>query len=190
MVANKQSHGKRAEFFVFGELLKRGLVPYVPLVDVEGVDAIVRTSQGNLLDIQIKSAGIGEGKYSKWFAVDRVEPVDNFFIICVEAPQGEPTNVWIFPSKVFHEYAANPPKGSPRDLDLDSGKKKFGQPLSEVLCGFKNRWELLIDYEQHKAYFNRPEDLEDILSMKEALESPNEQMITLDEYEQRRKTRV
>ena len=190
MVANKQIQGKRAELFVFAELLKRDVVPYIPVADVQGIDAIVRTSHGSVLAIQIKSAGVSGSKHPGWLQVESVKPQDNFFIVFVEAPHGELGDTWIFPSKVFDEYAALPPKGSPRDLDLDSGKKKFGQPLREVLCEFKNRWELLTEYEQYETLMDKPEDLEDILAMEEALGSPEDERIPLDEYERRRKARV
>ena len=190
MVAERQTQGKRAELFVLAELLKRGVVPYLPMVDVEGIDAIVRTSQGSLLTIQIKSAGVAGGQYPGWFQIGKVTPQDNFFIVCVEAPQRKLGDVWILPSRVFDAYAATPPKGSPRDLNLDSGKRKFGQPLREVLCGFRNRWELLTDYEEYEALLNKPEELEDFLAMQEALESSQDEMITLDEYDRRRKARV
>ena len=52
----KQIAGEIAELYVFGELLKRGVLPYVPVVD-EGVDALVRTFGGHVIELQIKSAG-------------------------------------------------------------------------------------------------------------------------------------
>ena len=52
----KQIAGERGELYVFGELLKRGAISYVPLVD-DGVDALVRTSEGTVIEIQVKAAG-------------------------------------------------------------------------------------------------------------------------------------
>ena len=49
---NKHIAGARGEVFVFGELLKQGVVPYVPLVD-EGLDALVRSPQGDIIEVQI-----------------------------------------------------------------------------------------------------------------------------------------
>ena len=53
--------GKIGELYVFNELLKRGAAVYVPLVD-EGVDALVQTSAGGVVELQIKVAGGTGGK--------------------------------------------------------------------------------------------------------------------------------
>ena len=190
LLADPQIQGKRAELYVFGELAKRGLLPYVPVVDVEGIDAIVRPDGGEWLELQIKALRVSGGKAPGWVQVDALKPEDGFFIIFVEAPQAEISDVWILPSRVFDAYASRPPKGRPRDLDLDSGKRKFGQPLREILCGFRNRWELLTDYVEYQELMTKPEDLEDVLAMHEALESTETEMKSLDEYEERRKAQV
>lgn len=190
MVTDRQIQGKKAELAVFGELLERGVIPYLPLADVEGVDAVVSVDGGNLLRIQIKAAGVSGGKDPKWFQVNKLEVADDFFVVCVEAPNGIVGDVWVFPSNVFHAYATLPPKGTPRDLNLDSGKSKYGLPLYDILCGFKNRWELITEYDSFKDLLDRPEDLEDVLTMQEALEAPEEEMMTLDEYEQFREAKV
>ena len=64
---DRQLGGKRAELYVLGELLKLGVVPYVPIADVEGVDAVVHISSGKLLSIQVKAAGIAGGRDPRWF---------------------------------------------------------------------------------------------------------------------------
>ncbi len=181
----KQIGGERGELYVFGELLRRGMVPYVPLVD-QGLDALVRTPAGRVIELQIKAAGSAGGKYPRWFAMPPIEPRKNFFIVGVEFIDGEPEDVWIFPSTVFDKYAARPPKGSPRDLDLDSGVRKHGMALRDLLCGFRNRWELIVDYEQYEHLMESMEDLEDLLTMKESQEAPEDESLTLEEYEHQR----
>ncbi len=47
--------GKIAQLYVFNELLKRDAAVYIPLVD-EGVDALVRTTAGRTIEIQVKSS--------------------------------------------------------------------------------------------------------------------------------------
>lgn len=184
MITN-QIAGKTGELYVFTELLKRGAIPFLPLVD-EGVDALVRTQTGRLIELQIKVAGGAGGKDPRWFQVSAVEPRKNFFIVGVEAKNGEPGDVWIFPSAVFNRYASRPPKGSPRDLDLESGTRNYGMPLKDLLCGFRNRWELIVNYERYESLMESVEDLEDILTMREALDAPKEEALTLEEYEHRR----
>ena len=131
-MVTKQAAVEIGELYVFGELLKRGATPYVPLVD-EGVDAVVRTKTGRLVEVQIKSAGSAGAKDPRWFQISRITPKKNFFIIGVEFSDKEPVNAWIFPSSVFDKYASIPPKGSPRDLGLDTGTRKHGIALRGAL---------------------------------------------------------
>ena len=180
-----QAAGKIAELYVFNELLKRGAAVFIPLVD-EGVDAVVRTAAGQTIELQIKSSGGAGGKYPGWFQMSKVNPQPNFFIILVDAPEGQPKATWVFPSIVFDAYAARPAKGTPRDLDLDSGVRKYGLRLRDLLSGFRERWELLLDYEKYEPWLKSPEDLEDILTMKEARAAPEEEAMSLEEYERGR----
>ena len=186
---NKQIAGARGEVFVFGELLKRGTVSYLPLVD-EGFDALVRSHEGHVIEVQITSAGSAGGKYHRWFQMPKFEPRKKFFILGVEFIEDEPRDVWVLPSMVFDKYANRPVKGTPRDLDLDSGIRKHGMPLRDLLCGFRNRWELLLDYEKYEFLMDRIEDLEDILTMKEAREAPENESVSLEEYERSRKANL
>lgn len=104
----------------------------------------------------------------------------------MEAPEGEPKTAWVFPSIVFDAYPARPAKGFPRDLDLDIGVRKYGLQLRDILSGFRERWELLIDYEKYEAWLESGEDLEDILTMREAREAPEGEAVSLEEYERGR----
>lgn len=63
------------------------------------------------------------------------------------------------------------------------GRGTFGRekrPIDDetIARGFRNRWELIINYEQYEARMDSSEDLEDLLGMKKA--------ITLEDYELRR----
>ena len=189
MKTDRQIQGKTAELAVFSALLQRGALPYLPLVDAEGVDAVASVTGSRLVRIQIKAASVSGGKDPKWFQVQNLEVADDLFVVCVEAPNGVVGDMWIFPSVVFDAYANNPASGV-RDLDLCGGEKKYGQPLWELLCGFKNRWKLITEYGDYEELLSRPQDLEDVLTMKEAIESPDEEMTTLEEYERQRKARA
>lgn len=177
----KQIGGKVGELYVFGELLKRRAVPYLPLVDA-GVDALVRTAKGQVIELQIKTAGSAGGKSPRWFQMGKINPRKNYFVVGVEFTNGEPGDTWIFPSVVFDKYAARPPSGT-RDLDLEVKPRKYGVPLRDLLCGFRNRWELITSYEQYEAMMESPEDLEDVLTMKEAVEATEAEALPLEEYE-------
>ncbi|MBI2907741.1 MAG: type II toxin-antitoxin system Phd/YefM family antitoxin [Chloroflexi bacterium] len=45
-------------------------------------------------------------------------------------------------------------------------------------------------YDEYEALLQKLEDLEDILAMKEALEAPEEESMTLEEFERQRAARV
>ena len=47
--------GKRIEFFVIGHMLKEGLDVYIPLVDDNAIDCIVRKPDGTFVEVQIKA---------------------------------------------------------------------------------------------------------------------------------------
>ena len=175
--------GQIGELYVFSELLKQGLEVYKPLLD-EGLDALVRLPNGQVIELQIKSAGGAGGKDPRWFQMPAFTPRAEFFIVCVEFLDNEVVAIWVFPSMVFHAYASGS-KTKLRDLNLDSGKRKYGEPLTDRLCGFRNRWELIANFEEWQRFMGSPEgfeDLEDILAMKEAAESPEEERMYFDEY--------
>jgi|TARA_Y100000031_G_scaffold135217_1_gene158370 hypothetical protein len=184
-MVTSQAAGEIGELYVFQELLRLGVSVYVPLVD-EGVDALARTPGGQTMELQIKSAGGAGGKHPRWFQMSRFDPRKEFFIIAVETLDGKPGDVWVFPSAVFDAYASRPPKGAPRDLDLDGGSRKYGMALKDLLCGFRNCWDLLVHFERYEALLESPEVLEDILTMREAIEAPEQESLSLEEYERHR----
>ncbi len=140
--------GKMAELAVFGELLKRGVIPYVPLVDIKGIDAIIRKDDGRLLEIQVKSTYSKEMQGS--FNVDDLVAKPKFFIIGVigEGDMPGKYEYWVFPSEVFLKNAQpipHPDKGyKTYRLDLWSGKRKYGAYLKETLQEFCNNWDPLV----------------------------------------------
>ena len=47
--------GKRMEFYVVGLMLKEGLDVYLPLVDDNAIDAVVKRPDGRFVEVQIKA---------------------------------------------------------------------------------------------------------------------------------------
>lgn len=47
--------GKRIEYSIIAEMLKEGMDVYVPLVDDNGIDAVVRKPDGSFVEVQIKA---------------------------------------------------------------------------------------------------------------------------------------
>ena len=47
--------GKRIEYWIIGLMLKEGLDVYVPLVDDDAIDAVIRRTDGSFVTVQIKA---------------------------------------------------------------------------------------------------------------------------------------
>lgn len=98
---NAAAFGKRIEYWIIGLLLKEGFDVFIPLVDDDGIDAIIRGNDGRKLDIQIKarSGGVKFGS-SALFTVGQSHPevrADYFFIFYSERLN----DLWIMSSSDF-----------------------------------------------------------------------------------------
>ena len=49
------SFGKRMEHYLIGQMLKEGLDCYIPMVDDDGIDVIIRKSANEYIEVQIKA---------------------------------------------------------------------------------------------------------------------------------------
>lgn len=47
--------GKRMEYWIIGRMLKEGLDVYVPLVDDDAIDAVIKRADGSFIGVQIKA---------------------------------------------------------------------------------------------------------------------------------------
>ncbi len=52
---NTAAFGKRMEYWMIGRMLKEGLDLYLPLVDDDAIDAVVRRPDGKFVTVQIKA---------------------------------------------------------------------------------------------------------------------------------------
>jgi hypothetical protein len=140
-----QQKGKRAEFLVFGELLRRRVDLYLPVIDT-GIDAIVRRKDGTYLEIQVKSTEtpIMAGCFNVYDLDCYARK--NFFIVGVDLSK-QPPETWIFLSLVFVKYATvwKSKKGFKRyTLILDYKDRKHGNKLRrDILKRYREAWELL-----------------------------------------------
>lgn len=91
---NTASFGKRQEYFVVAELLKRNYDVYMTLVDDQGIDCIIRLDDKRYLDIQIKARSI-DAKQWYFFAGLDYKPRDNFFFIFYTERNN---SIWVIPS--------------------------------------------------------------------------------------------
>lgn len=74
--------GKRIEYWVVGLMLKQGLDVYLPLVDDDAIDAVIKRPDGQFVEVQIKarshSVKFGDGAL---FAAITHEPRNNYFFL-------------------------------------------------------------------------------------------------------------
>ena len=93
------SFGKRQEYSVITELLKRGFDVYMTLVDDQGIDCVLRVDDKKYLDVQIKARS-KEAKQWNFFAAMSFDVRDNFYFIFYTEKNN---NLWVIPSKDVKE---------------------------------------------------------------------------------------
>jgi len=92
--------GRRIEFWIIGQMLKEGLDVYVPLVDDNAIDAVVRRGPGSFVEIQIKarSRDVKEGNAALFAAIPHNElRSDYWFVFYSERLE----KMWIMTSQEF-----------------------------------------------------------------------------------------
>ncbi len=74
--------GKRIEYWIIGRMLKDGLDVYLPLVDDDAIDAVIRRPDGTFTTVQIKarSKQVVEGDAGLFAAIPH-ELRDNYWFI-------------------------------------------------------------------------------------------------------------
>lgn len=116
------SFGKRQEYVVVAELLKRGFDVYMTLVDDQGIDCIIRIDDKTYIDIQIKARS-NIAKQWNLFAAMTIEPKDNyFFIFYIEKND----TLWVMPSSHVVNNAVTNKNGA------NKGKHSLTLPKSET----------------------------------------------------------
>ncbi len=91
--------GKRIEYYIIGLLLKEGLDCYVPLVDDDGIDVVIRKQDGSFIEVQIKarSKDVKEGDAALFAALTHEQRDNYFFIFYSERLE----TIWIMSSEEF-----------------------------------------------------------------------------------------
>jgi hypothetical protein len=101
---NISGFGKRIEYWIIGLLVKEGIDVYVPFIDYDGTDLLIKKSNGTYIEIQIKATSktIAVG-YSASFGRISYEKRKNYFFIFYS----EKLNIiWILSSDEFLKYSA------------------------------------------------------------------------------------
>lgn len=125
MLKATQTTGKEGELKVIGELLRQGFDVYLPLVDIGGIDCVIKTDVG-YREIQIKTRELAQ---IILFQVRKYIPRDSFFIICYNLK--EPNTFWVIPSKIFKNESriVNTKRGHAFRLVLADANSKMRKNL-------------------------------------------------------------
>jgi hypothetical protein len=91
--------GKRIEYWIIGLMLKEGLDVYVPLVDDDAIDAVVRRSDGSFTTVQVKARGkdVIDGDAALFAAIPH-ELRDNYWFIFYSERMN---TMWVMSSAEF-----------------------------------------------------------------------------------------
>lgn len=96
---NTAAFGKRIEFYIIGLMLKQGLDVYLPLVDDDAIDAVIKKPDGSFVEVQIKArsknVAFGDGAL---FAALRHEYRKNYWFVFYSERMDK---TWVLSSKEF-----------------------------------------------------------------------------------------
>ena len=131
--------GKLGELYVFSKLIERGAMPFLPIADIKGVDAVVRRKDGTYVEIQVKATW---GNQAGYFNVRNLAERESLFIVGLIMGI-EPPEAWILPSKEFIKHATLREKGTVHLLSLGLGETKLEQSRRKQLAEYRENWALL-----------------------------------------------
>ena len=121
--------GKRIEYNIIAEMLKEGLDIYTPLVDDNGIDAVVRKADGSFAEIQIKarSKDVTGGNEALFAAIRHQKRPNYWFIFYSESLDKK----WILSSEEFIDKSYMNKKGKNEgSRNIKFSGKKNGLPYA------------------------------------------------------------
>jgi hypothetical protein len=106
---NSAAFGKRMEYYIVGLMLKEGLDVYMPLVDDDAIDAVVKKPDGTFVEVQIKarSNGVKFGSAGLFAALTHEYRPNYWFVFYSERID----TIWIMSSKEFIQEATQNKSG-------------------------------------------------------------------------------
>ena len=119
---NSAAFGKRIEFYVVGLMLKAGLDVYLPLVDDNAIDAVVKRPDGRFVEVQIKarSSSVKLGNAGLFAALTHELRPNYWFVFYSERLD----TMWILSSREFCE---------------ESNQNKAGENAGKRMIKFTNK---------------------------------------------------
>ncbi len=137
----------------------RGAAVFEPIAGKTDVDLAVRTGDGQYVEVVIRQAAAPDKPRA--FRMRRFRPRPNLFIVgVVDAPEGP--EAWLLPSNVFERFAQGAPAGPEWLLNLDDSA---GEPLSDRLAIYRERWALIADYSKFRSTLGDPVALQVRIAM-------------------------
>jgi hypothetical protein len=145
--------GKRIEYWIIGEMLKEGLDVYVPLVDDDAIDAVIRRRDGTFITVQIKarSRTVGD-RADALFAAIPHEPRNGYWFVFYSERMD---TKWIMTSDEFIREAFQNKSGKnkgKRSIWLNGWKKDKATGRAVAYC--KKRFERYIAKDYQKLQSN------------------------------------
>ena len=141
---SRVSFGKRQEYIAIAKLLQRGFDVYMPLVDDQQIDCVIRRGDRDYLDVQIKSRSrdckpVDAGRFS---AMTIPCPREKYFFLFYS----EHINTyWIFPSQQLVKVASQNRSGKNKgkySINL-TGFRDGVVRASERFCQYQDNFDLL-----------------------------------------------
>lgn len=103
------SFGKRMEHYLIAKMLKEGMDVYLPMIDDDAIDAVVKRKDGKYVEVQIKarSNDVGMGDAALFAAIPHEHRENYWFVFYSERLD----TMWILSSAEFIEEANQNKKG-------------------------------------------------------------------------------
>ncbi len=116
--------GKGGVYEVIGKLMQEGFIVYAPILDIDGVDCVIKNDKGRLIELQIKTRNKGDS-YNKQFIVRRQLKCNiNFFICCYLI---DTKDIWFIPSYKFQKLSITNENGwTVLTMNLETEKELLG----------------------------------------------------------------
>jgi len=141
--------GKRIEFWIIGRMLRDNLDVYIPLVDDDAIDAVIRRSDGSFTAMQIKARSKNVvGGDAALFAAIPHELRDNYWFVFYSERMDM---MWIMTSKEFiaeaHQNKNGKNKGK-RSIWFNGKKKDRATGIYTEHCKPQFQRYLATDFER------------------------------------------
>ena len=132
--------GKRIEYWIIGNMLKEGLDVYIPMVDDDAIDAVIRRKDESFITVQIKarSKEVVFGDAALFAAIPH-EPRKNYWFIFYSERMDK---MWIMTSEEFIKESAQNKTG------INKGKRSIwfsGKNTKEMSEHCKPRFERYLE---------------------------------------------